>query len=96
MLISDLSREESWREWLDDPENSASLQGNKDDVHDRLTAIANSFTEETLNLAAQNLENSEEWRLSESLRDWFSSDWLAEAKVRCIYTLFVHEEGISP
>ena len=81
VLISELSRQHCWKTWLYNPVNIANLVGNKDEVYDRLLNIANSYTEETLNTAAQNLENSEVWRLSEGLRDWFSTDWLAEAKV---------------
>ena len=81
MQISDISREECWKEWLDDGKNTSNLQGSRDVVCERLNAIANSYTEESLNRAAHDLESSEEWRLSESLRDWFSTEWLAEAKV---------------
>ena len=51
---------------------------------DNLNSIANSYTEETLNKAAQDLEDSEVWKLSEMLREWFSSEWLAEAKVKAL------------
>lgn len=78
--ISEISRDFCWTMWLNHPANIANLVGDKDEVFEKLNNIANSYTEETLNKAAQDLENSEVWKLSEDLRDWFSTDWLAEAK----------------
>ena len=88
-----MSREQSWKTWLNNPVNEANLVGNKDDVLERLDAIAHSYTEETLNKSAQGLENSEVWRLSEGLRDWFSTEWLAEAKVKISFS--AHYNAVS-
>lgn len=79
--MSESSREAAWNQWLDDPSNANVLVGDKNDVFRYLENIANSHTEDELNKAAQALENSEIWRLSEQLRDWFSTEWLSEAKV---------------
>lgn len=53
----------------------------KDDVIKYLDAIAFSYSEETLNKAARELEESDVWKMSDKMRNWFQSNWLAQAKV---------------
>lgn len=51
------------------------------DVIKYLESIANSYSEETLNNAARELEESDVWKMSDKMRNWFQSNWLAHAKV---------------
>ena len=46
-----------------------------------LSQLAASYDEEKLNFAAENLENTSTWKSNENFRNWFSNDWLKEAKV---------------
>jgi len=78
VLISDESREQSWNEWIDDDVNKVSEH--KDEILSYLEAIAASFSEDTLNTAARELEESEVWKMSDRLRNWFQLQWLAQAK----------------
>jgi len=80
VLVSEKSREQTWKIWLNNPVNLSNLCGDKDETYEHLVNLAMSYTEENLNQAAQELENSDVWKLSDSLRDWFSSNWLTEAK----------------
>lgn len=66
---------------MENPFNSTTIQGGDTILYGKLEAIATAYTEDALNKAAQDLEDSEIWKLSENLREWFSSEWLAEAKV---------------
>ena len=68
------------------------MVGDRLELYARLEDIANAYTEDTLNKAAQELENSEVWKLSEHLREWFSSNWLAEAKVGLVIPVKLHEK----
>ena len=79
VLISDSSREEAWSEWLNMESNGVSEF--KDDVVKYLDAIALSYSEETLNKAARELEESDVWKMSDKMRNWFQLNWLAQAKV---------------
>ena len=63
--------------------NEASLPCTYDELFESLSEIAMSYTEDLLNKAAQSLESSDVWQSCEALRDWFSAEWLAEAKVKC-------------
>ena len=78
-LVSDLSREHAWNEWLSMDSNGVSEF--KDDVIKYLDAIAFSYSEETLNKAARELEESDVWKMSDKMRNWFQINWLAQAKV---------------
>ena len=78
VLISDISREFFWKEWLDNPLN---FSGDKDEVFNSLSQLAASFDEGKLKIAAENLENTSTWKSNENFRNWFSNDWLKEAKV---------------
>lgn len=79
VLISDASREKAWDEWLSMESNGVS--DFKEDVTKYLEAIANSYSEETLNTAARELEESDVWKMSDKMRNWFQLHWLAQAKV---------------
>ena len=46
-----------------------------------LISIAHARSEEALNRSAKELEGSELWKSSRSLREWFTGEWLAEATV---------------
>ena len=81
-FISEASRERCWRQWLSKAENK--ICGDPNKVFLQFQAIANSFNEDVLHQAALELENSEIWRESANLRSWFNSNWLLEAKVKCI------------
>ena len=78
-LVSDLSREHAWNEWLNMESNGVSEF--KEDVIKYLDAIAFSYSEETLNKAARELEESDVWKMSDKMRNWFQINWLAQAKV---------------
>ncbi|XP_065649747.1 uncharacterized protein LOC100213006 isoform X5 [Hydra vulgaris] len=78
ILISDSSREKAWKDWLSDDQNGVSEH--QDEMLMHLKAIAQSFSEETLNAAARELEESEVWKTSDKLRNWFQFNWLAHAK----------------
>ena len=79
ILISDDAREKAWEEWLSSPANH--LKDYKDEIVKHLQAIANSFSEDMLNVAAHELEDSETWKMSDHFRNWFQSNWLSQAKV---------------
>ena len=79
LLISDAAREQAWIDWLSNEENG--VVEHKDQVMTYLQAIANSFSEDTLNTAARELEESDVWKLSDKMRNWFQLHWLAQAKV---------------
>ena len=79
ILISDDAREKAWEEWLSSPANQ--LKDYKDEIVKHLQAIANSFSEDMLNVAAHELEDSETWKMSDHFRNWFQSNWLSQAKV---------------
>ena len=53
----------------------------KDEITSYLQAIANSYSEDTLNTAARELEESDVWKMSDKLRNWFQLNWLSQAKV---------------
>ena len=93
-LVSDASREKAWHEWLDMESNG--VVEFKDDVIKYLDAIAFSYSEETLNKAARELEESDVWKMSDKMRNWFQLNWLAQAKVwfSCngLFTYFVKPE----
>ena len=55
-----------------------------------LKAIAQSFSEDTLNAAARELEESEVWKTSDKLRNWFQFNWLAHAKVNKYKILYFY------
>ena len=55
ILISDDAREKAWEEWLSSPANH--LKDYKDEIVKHLQAIANSFSEDMLNVAAHELED---------------------------------------
>ncbi|XP_047129189.1 uncharacterized protein LOC100213006 isoform X2 [Hydra vulgaris] len=78
ILISDSSREKAWKDWLSDDQNGVSEH--QDEMLMHLKAIAQSFSEDTLNAAARELEESEVWKTSDKLRNWFQFNWLAHAK----------------
>uniref|UniRef100_A0A7M5X082 SWIM-type domain-containing protein n=2 Tax=Clytia hemisphaerica TaxID=252671 RepID=A0A7M5X082_9CNID len=77
-LVSDASREKAWHEWLDMESNG--VVEFKEDVMKYLDAIAFSYSEETLNKAARELEESDVWKMSDKMRNWFQLNWLAQAK----------------
>ena len=76
--------------WLNDAINLKSL-GTDENLMDRFVSIAESYTEETLQESAQKLEKSDVWKCSDRLRDWFSSKWLAEAKVSKKILIFIYK-----
>ena len=78
-FISEASRERNWRQWLSKAEQK--INGDPNKVFQQFKAIANSYNEDVLHQAALQLENSEIWRESATLRSWFNSNWLLEAKV---------------
>lgn len=82
VLISDSSREKVWTDWLSMESNGVS--DFQDDVIKYLEAIANSYSEETLNTAARELEESDVWKMSDKMRNWFQLNWLAQAKVKSV------------
>ena len=80
LFISDSSRQRTWHEWLS--KSDYAIQGDLGILYEHFQAIANAYNEEVLHEAALHLENSEVWRSCASLRSWFNSKWLLEAKVR--------------
>ena len=87
VLISDASREQAWSDWLSTEQNG--VAEHKEEVLTHLQAIANSYSEDTLNAAARELEESEVWKLSDKMRNWFQVHWLAQAKVRVAWIISV-------
>ena len=78
-MISDTSREKSWSDWLSLEVNE--VYEHKEEITAYLQAIANSYSEDTLNTAARELEESDVWKMSDKLRNWFQINWLSQAKV---------------
>ena len=71
-----------WIEFLQRPPNQC--EEYLEDVISYLESMADSYTEESLNISAGVFEASHVWQSSSILRIWFQNNWLNQAKVYCI------------
>lgn len=78
VYLCDFHREQSWNRWLSKKDNG--LSDRKDHVLTMLRQCAHACSEESFQLALENLQSSAEWVSNSRLRTWISRTWLPEKR----------------
>ena len=86
VYFCDFHREQAWERWLSLTEHGAC--SHREEILCRIRRIATAGNKELFYQAVDDLKNSEVWKNSSKVQNWFSKTWLPEHKVGGVLLFF--------